>query len=120
MKLFRLSCMIDEKQLANVMWALAGNCANLEVNPIKNAEMTREGVKERDGSRTIKETVWNHIVKHRMTEISSAQITDVLLLNGFNKNSTHGAAINPLIKDGFLKYGVKGSGVYLVNATEGK
>lgn len=121
MRLFHFEFMCDEKHLADVQWALAGKVSNLEVKPVKNAEMTKEGIKANGGALTIKEVVWNHIIKHKMIEVTSMQIRDVLKFNGFNPSSTHGAAINPLINDGFLKYGVKGSGIYRVNtAMEGK
>lgn len=107
--MFAWKIMIQDKDLAKVMWALDGLIVQADPPvPVRGAEVqtTSTGVKKVKatyGNGTIIDRVIAELAGRRSQNISYAEMTNISLTAGSKTRASTGNLIDGLMKRGFLK-----------------
>lgn len=104
MPMFEISCITEGKRLEKILTVLDGLVHNLQVRPVRNAQVKNGQIQAVAGAGRVYDILLKHIRDNKLAEINTREITDLMFANGKSK-SAYGQPLVRLIDEKILKKG---------------
>lgn len=112
--MFRIVCMVEDKNLHKVLHAVAGLVANMEPpQPVTNALVVKGKVREVSQATSKQELFIEQLAKHHGETVTTTNMREMMIATGGHPSSINNL-LSKLVEEKALKR--KSKGIYMVTA----